>query len=94
MQAMITRLEFDSTEAAEEELAELDRQSEGIAALDGFYACYGIRTGPAEVVVIRIFDTAQGIGKSLAGPLRPDLAEHFSAPPQRATGAVVVARSR
>ena len=93
MQAMVTRLTFDSPEAAVEELAELERQSDAIATVDGFRALYGIRTGPAEVVVIRIFDTAQGIGKSLAGPLRPDLAGHFSAPPQRMSGSVVVARS-
>lgn len=93
MQGMVTRLSFDGPEAADAELDELERQAESIAQVDGFRSLYGIRTGPAEVVIVRVFESPEGIGRSLAGPLRPDLAERFSQPPLRLSGTVAVARS-
>lgn len=93
MHGMVTHLAFDTPEAAEEELVELGRQQASIAEINGFHALFGIRAGPMEVVIVRIFETAEGLGRSLAGPLRPDLAQHFSAQPLRWTGEAKVART-
>lgn len=90
---MVTRLTFDGPEAADAELAELHEQSKSISEVPGFQALYGIRTGPKEVVIIRIFDSIEGMGRSLAGLLRPDLAEHFSEPPLRMSGPLAVVRT-
>jgi hypothetical protein len=93
MHGMVTRLSFDSEGAADEELAELERQSDAIAGVPGFRALFGIKTDSTEVVVIRVFETAQGLGQSLGTRLRPDLAEHFSAVPLRLSGIVMVSRT-
>ena len=94
MQALVTRLTFDGADAADEEMSELRRQADDIQAIDGFRALYGIRASPTEVLIVRVFETAAGIGQSLATPLRPDLAERFAAPPLRMSGEVQLAASR
>ena len=93
MHALITRLIFDGPDAADEEMAELDRQATRIRATPGFRALYGVRAAANQVVIVRVFETAQGVGQSLAGPLRPDLAARFTEAPLRMSGEVVVAES-
>ena len=92
MHVMITRLAFDSADAARAEEVELEARAETISALDGFRVLLVIRTGPMTLSIVRGFDSPERIARSLAGPLRPDLAAHFVSPPQRETGDVTVAR--
>jgi hypothetical protein len=92
MHAMITRLSFTNAEAADAEMEDLSARIREIAAAEGFHAVYGVRTGRTEIVIVRVFDSAQGAGRSL-GPLRPDLAAQFASPPLRMSGEVMAART-
>jgi hypothetical protein len=92
MEALVTRLTFDDPLMADEELVEVERQAASIRAMDGFRALFAFKSTATEVVIVRVFDRADQLGRSLAsGPLRPDLAEHFAAPPMRLSGTLLIA---
>jgi hypothetical protein len=90
MKAMISKLTFQSSDAAQEELAELQRQATSIRELEGFRAVFGIRVSDNVIVIVRVFETIGALSRSLAGPLRPDLAAQFAEKPLRLVGDVVI----
>jgi hypothetical protein len=92
MHTLITRLSVNDIDAADAEVSEMDAQAGVISKMTGFRAVLVIRITSMDVVVFRVFDSAEGIGRSLGGPLRPDLAARFATPPVRQSGEVAVAR--
>jgi hypothetical protein len=92
MHAMITTLTFSDSAAADAEVAEMADQAARISGLAGFVALLVVRVAPRQVVIVRTFDTAEGVGRSLGGRLRPDLAAHFASAPTRLSGEVALSR--
>lgn len=92
MHALISQLTFEDESAASAEAAEMEAQADEISRLAGFEALLVVRVAAREVVIVRVFETPDGVGRSLTGPLRPDLAARFAATPIRSAGEVVVAR--
>lgn len=91
MHCVISHLSFKSSKGIQLELEGAIESADAIRATRGFQAFYIVELPHDEALLIRMYDTAAGIGLALSQGRRPELGAEFRARPKRMSGEVIFA---